>query len=452
MRPDPNFTPAPEPVHFVPDPAVALPASADVVVIGAGVVGASAAYRLAHRGVRPLVLEANAPASGASGRNAGMLLQGLGGHFGRVNQLVKDAGARSIVDYTTASARLLAELDDELPGGFELDVTGSLDLFLDEEQRAHGSAAASEQRADGLEAQVIGPDEVVELEPALDRFILTGAKWTPSDSVLNPFRLTYGLLDAARAAGARALTGIRVERLLERAGRVVGVATSHGSVEADAVLVATNAWTPWLAPQVAANLTPIREHVCVTLPLDRWMRAGFETNRCNEYWPQMRSGEIVIGGFATADEGMGIGTYSMAVNSEIPPRLAALIGMVFPALADVPIVRCWTGLLDFASLEVPMVGRLPDRTGAPIPGAYLACGLTGHGMPYAPIFGVLLAELICEGQAQTLSLEPFNPARYTSRTHSPTWLEPFAGPMPAGPRRTVEELTRAETATSPLPR
>ena len=428
VRDEPLFAPPPEQVPFVADPAASLPRGADVVVVGAGLLGASTAYRLARAGLRPLVIEANSPASGASGRNAGMLLQGLGGHFPRVTRLARAAAGRSILDYTTASVRLLDELEEELPGGFEMDHSGSLDLYLDAVDMAHGEVVAAEQRAEGLDVRIIGPAELAEMEPELDTSRVLGARWTPSDRTLNPFQLTFGLLEAVVAAGGRVVTGVRVESLVAQSGEMRGVTTTHGAVEADAVLVAANAWTGALLPQLASNLTPIREHVCVTSPIERVMRAGFETNQCNEYWRQMRSGEIVIGGYATADEGMGIGTYSMRVRPAVPPRLAALLGDLFPRLADVPFVRCWTGLLDFASLEMPAVGPIPDPEGGVIHGGYVACGLTGHGMPYAPIFGLLLAELISHGPSRTLPLSPFDPARYVGTTHAPTWLEPFGVP------------------------
>src|ERR687895_1104807 len=101
----PDLTP--EPAPLLPAPDAELPATAEVVVVGAGMVGASASYRLALAGMRPLVIEANAPAWGASGRNAGLALAGLGGHFPRVTRLVQDAGGRSIVDYTSRSLDLL---------------------------------------------------------------------------------------------------------------------------------------------------------------------------------------------------------------------------------------------------------------------------------------------------------------------------------------------------------
>ncbi|HUF05923.1 MAG TPA: FAD-binding oxidoreductase [Candidatus Binatia bacterium] len=425
-QPEPLFAPPPEPVPFVPDPRAELPAAAEVIVIGGGMVGASTAYHLARAGMRPLVIEANAPAWGASGRNAGMALAGLGGHFPRVTRLVQKAGGRSILDYTTRSLDMLEAWDAELPGGIEWDRFGSLDLATDEAEETQLARAAGVQAAEGLEVRLVAGQELHELAPSLAIDEIRAAKWTPNDAKLNPFRLCYGLLEAVRGMGGVVASGVRVERLLARGGRVAGVATSHGEVASGAVMLAANAWTPALAPHLAANLTPIRETVCVTemLPFSIG-RPGFETNQCNEYWRQMRTGEVVIGGFAVADESMGIGTYSIEVRPAVPPLLAVLLARLHPRVADARIVRCWAGLLDFASLEIPMAGPLPAEDGTPLPGAYVAAGLTGHGHPYAPILGLLMAELIADGTSRTLPLAPFAPGRYVGATQPPTWLEPF---------------------------
>lgn len=428
----PVFSPPPEPVPFAPDPRAELPRTAEVIVVGGGMLGASAAYHLARAGVRPLLIEANSPASGASGRNAGMALAGLGGHFSRVTRMVQEAGGRSILDYTTRSLDMIEAWDAELPGGMEWDRLGSLDLALDEAEEAHVRHMAGAQAAEGLEVRVVDDGaELRELAAGLDTDQVRAAKWTPRDAKLNPFRLCYALLEATRVLGGSVVTGVRVERILAAGGRVSGVATSHGEIAAGAVLLATNAWTPALAPHLGRNLAPIRETVCVTEMLTSSIGApGFETNQCNEYWRQMRSGEIIIGGYAVADEGMGIGSYSTRVRPQIPPRLASLLARLHPALRDARIIRCWAGLLDFASLEVPMAGPLPAEDGTPLPGAFVGAGLTGHGHPYAPVLGLLLAELIASGEARTLPLTPFDPARYVGAAHPPTWLDPFTGGSP----------------------
>jgi glycine/D-amino acid oxidase-like deaminating enzyme len=428
---EPVFAPPPEPVPFAPDPRVALPDGAEVVVVGGGMLGASAAYHLARAGLRPLVVEANSPAWGASGRNAGMALAGLGGHFARVTQLVREAGGRSILDYTTRSLDMIEAWDAQVRGGLEWDRSGSLDLATDAGEESHVRHMADLQAAEGLDVRIVAADELRDLVPGLAVEEVRAAKWTPRDGKLNPFRLCYALLDAVREMGGTVVTGVRVDRVLARGGRVAGVGTSHGDVASGAVLLATNAWTPALVPHLAANLTPIRETVCVTEMLPyRIGEPGFETNQCNEYWRQMRTGEVVIGGFAVADEDMGIGSYSIRVRPTVPPLLAALLARLHPRMRDARIIRCWAGLLDFASLEMPMAGPLPAEDGTPLPGAWIGAGLTGHGHPYAPILGLLLAEAIESGEARTLPLAPFDPRRYVGAQHAPTWLEPFSGGAP----------------------
>ncbi|MGI8929872.1 MAG: NAD(P)/FAD-dependent oxidoreductase [Candidatus Limnocylindria bacterium] len=416
------------------DARAQLPPSAEVIVVGAGMLGASAAFHLARAGMRPLVIEANSPANGASGRNAGMALAGLGGHFPRVTRLVQEAGGGSILDYTVRSLDMLEAWDAELPGGIEWDRHGSLDLATDEGEETHLRAISALKAAEGLEVQFVEGGDLRELSPTLAEGAVRVAAWTTRDAILNPFRLVYALLEAVRAMGGTVVTGVRVERLLAQGGRTAGVATSHGDVSSPAVLLATNAWTPALAPHLAASVTPIRETVCVTEMLTTSIgRFGYETNQCNEYWRQMRTGEVVIGGYAVADEGMGIGSYDLRVRPQLPPLLAGLLGRLHPALADARIIRCWAGLLDFASLEMPLAGPLPAEDGTLLPGAYVACGLTGHGHPYAPILGLLLSELIAGGAARSLSLAPFDPLRYIDARHIPTWLAPFEGSH-AGPR------------------
>ncbi len=427
----PRFDPPAEPVPFTPDPAAELPDGAEVIVVGAGMLGASAAYRLAQAGMRPLVIEANAPAFGASGRLAGMALAGLGGHFPRVTRLIRDTGGRSILDYTTRSLAILTELHAALRGGIEWEGVGSVDLAMTDAEDGHLRGMAALQAAEGLEVEIVEAGDIPALAPTLAAGVARSAKVTRGDGKVNPFRLVYRQLEAAQALGARVVTGVRVEELLVRSGRVAGVGTSHGEVAASSVLLATNAWTPSLVPWVRRAVTPIREHIIVTEPVPPLIGPGFETNQCNEYWRQMATGEVLIGGFAAADDGMGIGTYDMAVHPQVPPLLARLLAELHPAMRSARIVRAWTGLLDFAALEIPLAGRLCTEDGSIVPGAFMACGLTGHGLPYAPILGLLLAELIAEGEARTLPLAPFDPRRYAGRPVAPTWLASFQGLIPA---------------------
>ena len=243
----PVLAPPPQPVPFVPDPRAELPTSAEVVVVGGGMLGASAAYHLARAGMRPLVIEANSPAWGASGRNAGMALAGLGGQFPRVTALVQESDGRSILDYTMRSLDMLEAWDAELPGGHRV---GSVRLARPRDRRggrgpdptgSPGSRRARASRSGSSPA----PSSTTSRRGS-PRAPFASAKWTPQDANLNPFRLCHALLDAVSGAGGTLVTGVRVDRLHATGGRLAGFATSHGEVSTGAVLLATNTSTPAL--------------------------------------------------------------------------------------------------------------------------------------------------------------------------------------------------------------
>ena len=196
-----------------------------------------------------------------------------------------------------------------------------------------------------------------------------------------------------------------------RSGRVAGVRTSHGEVATSSVLLATNAWTPSLVPWVRHAVTPIREHIIVTEPVPPLVGPGLETNQCNEYWRQMKTGEVLIGGFAAADEGMGIGTYDdrgAAAGTAAAGAAAVRASPVDARCSRHPGSGRACSTSPRSRCRSP--GRSAPRTARIVPGAYLGCGLTGHGLPYAPILGLLLAELIAEGAARTLPLDALRPA------------------------------------------
>src|SRR5688500_11967844 len=184
-----------------------------------------------------------------------MALSGLGGHFPRVTRLVQETGGRSILDYTVRSLDMLEAWDAELRGGIEWDRFGSLDLAVDEAEEAHVRRAAELQAAEGLEVSVVDGSDLASLAPGLATDEVRAAKWTPRDAKLNPFRLCYGLLEAVRDLGGTVVTGVRVDGVLARGGRVAGVATSHGEGAAGGGPVGDQGWKPTQAPHPAAQMT-----------------------------------------------------------------------------------------------------------------------------------------------------------------------------------------------------
>ena len=400
----------PEHDSFVPDRGVTTPTGAEVIVVGGGLAGASAAYHLARAGMHPLVLEARSGARGSLGHNVGLAAAGVDGHFEHATRIVKAAGGRSILDYTAHSLDMLEAWDAELPGGLGWKRAGSLHLALDDDEALHLRELGAAQRAEGLAVEVITRKSLGGLLPHMAVGEVRAAKWTPGDGTVDPARSTAALLEAVRSLGGTVVKGVRVKRIRVSGGRVGGVGTSHGDIDAALVLLAAGAGTPALAPHLSPGLARIQRTVCATESLPfRIGDPAFVTSRGARSWRQMPTGEIVIGGLVSVDSSSSEGP------REAPRRLVDLLARLHPRMAGVRIVGHATTLLADSALGIPMAGGLPSESGVPLPGGYVLAGLGDHGHALAPILGRLVAELIADGEARTLPLAPFDPARHVGR-------------------------------------
>lgn len=400
----------PERVPFLRDPGGTPPPGAEVIVVGGGLAGASAAYHLARAGMRPLVLEARSPARGASSRTVGLAAAGVDRCFERATRIVKASGGRSILAYTALSLDMIEAWEAELPGGVGWKRAGSLLLALDDDDAGHLRRLVEAQAAEGLAVEVIAPESLGALAPGLAIGEVRAAKWTPGDGALDPARLCAALLEEVRSLGGIVRGGVRVHRVRVTGGRVGGVETSHGHVDAGVVLLAAGAGTPALAPHLSPDLARSQRSVCVTgaLPL-RIGESGFATHRGAESWRQLPTGELVIGGLVTADDPTEIGSPRPEGPLGASRRLVDRVARLHPGVAGVSIVGSSTELLAASPLGIPMAGALPSESGVPVPGGYLVAGLD-DGDALAPILGRLMAERIADGEARTLPLAPFDPA------------------------------------------
>ncbi len=371
--------------------------TADVVVVGGGVVGASAAYHLAAAGAgRVLLLErADALGTGSTGACAG------GFRF----QFSSEANIR----LSQASVPMILGFTQE--HGLPLDVWQDGYLFLVRGQEAWGRfvAAAELQRALGVEVELLSPEEAEALVPGIALEDVLGAAFGPRDGIADPSGLTNGYATLARRAGAEIRTGVEAAGVLVEGGRVRGVQTRGGDLDAPAVVNAAGPWAAALAASAGVRLPlePVPRNVITTGPFAgaperRTLVVDAETS-----FYFHREGPGVLMGMGSPRERVSFDTSpdERFIVEEILPTAVR----VFPPLEAAGIERTWAGLYEMTPDRHPILGPAPG-----LEGFYLANGFSGHGFQHAPIVGKLLAEMIVEGGARSVDVTGLGLGRFAN--------------------------------------
>ena len=369
--------------------------TADVVVVGGGVVGASAAYHLAVAGLgRVLLLErADALGTGATGACAG------GFRF----QFSSEVNVR----LSLASIPMIVGFEEQ--HGIALDVwrDGYLFLVRDEEAWPGFIRAADLQRSLGVDVRLLQPAEAGRLMPGLALEGVVGATFCPDDGIADPSGLTNGYATLARREGAEIRTGVDVTGVRVGAGRVLGVETSAGPVDAPIVVNAGGPWAAALARTTGVDLPlePVPRNVVVTGPFPgRPERRTLVIDVSTSFYFH-REGPGVLMGMASRDERPSFETRpdERVINEEILPTAVR----VFPPLEEAGLERAWAGLYEMTPDRHPVLGPVYG-----VEGFYLANGFSGHGFQHAPIVGKLLAEMIWEGEARTVDVSSLGLERF----------------------------------------
>lgn len=377
-------------------------------MVGGGVIGCSIAYRLAQGGRRVLLLERHGLAAGASGRNGGMTGAGSSLH---------SAAGRAVYALTAANLALMRDLPQELGADFELRLPGTLDVATTPEQHAHLVESVRDQQASGQDVHLLDRTEARALMPALSEAIL-GATLAPGRGHLWPFALVHGFADAARRHGAIIQTGVAVDRLLREGERVVGVEVGGERIVADEVVLATNAYTPHILPELPQGaIVPARGQILVTEPLPPLLPHPFGTNFDKEYGRQTVDGKILCGGYRRLDQDEGLGHEEERTTPAVLDGIRRCLMELFPDLRSVRVVRAWAGIMGFTADGLPLIGRFD-----PLPGLTLAAGFNGGGFSWAAIVGKVVADLL-DGRDPGFDLTPFRPDRFASG--GTAWSNPF---------------------------
>jgi sarcosine oxidase subunit beta len=367
----------------------------DVAIVGGGVVGASAAYHLAAAGAgRVLLLErADHLAAGSTGACAG----GFRHQFSsEVNVRLSRASVPMITGFTERH-------------GLPLDVHQDGYLFLVRSEALWPDYLAANElhRALGVGAEILTPEEAVAMIPGIDPEGLVGGTFGPQDGIADPSGLTLGYATLARRAGAEIELGVEVRGVRVDGGRVLGVETDRGPVDAGVVINAAGPWAGALAASAGVELPlePIPRHVLVTgsfdgAPSRRTLVIDAETS-----FYFHREGEGVLMGMGSPNERA---SFSLAPDQAfVAEELLPTAIRVFPPLGEATVEHTWVGLYEMTPDRHPVIGQAPG-----VAGFYLANGFSGHGFQHAPVVGKLLAEMIVEGEARTMDVSSLGLDRF----------------------------------------
>jgi D-hydroxyproline dehydrogenase subunit beta len=375
----------------------------DVVIVGAGIVGAACAWFATRAGLRVTVVDRGPVGGGTTSRGEG-------------NILVSDKGPGPELDLALLSNRLWHDLGTELgPEAFELEYKGGLVVSTSEPALAELQTFSEQQAGAGVESQAIAADELREHEPHLAGDLPGGVLY-PQDLQVQPVLAAAALLRAARQRGARFVGGTQVIGLQrDGAGRVSGVLATTGRLSAGAVINATGTWGGELSVNFGAPVPvlPRRGFILVTEPLPRVVRhkvysADYVANVASSadaletsvVVEGTKGGTVLIG---ASRERVG---FDATLSIEVIKKLSAQAVRMFPILADVQLMRVYRGFRPYCPDHLPVIGA--DLR---IPGLYHACGHEGAGIGLAPGTGLLIAEAIT-GSASTVDLAPFDPMRF----------------------------------------
>jgi sarcosine oxidase, subunit beta len=367
---------------------------AEAIVVGAGVVGASVAFHLAEKGIETLVVDREGPAAGSTARSGALIRA----HY--PTALEADLVWESLTNY-------FEPWGERVGGGCGFTRTGFAYLAgeTDLEALRHNVAL---QRGVGVEAELVEPEELKELDPSLRTDGIALAAYEPRGGYADPTATTLGFLEAARALGVR-FEKRRVTTLRVRKERIDGVETGSGPLDAQIVVLAAGAWS-----------VPIAATAGLELPIQpaRAQVALFE--RPYALATHLTLVDSVVGFYArpTAEHATLVGSrnhlsplddpeeWDPEPDPDFPEAAANLVSQRIPALRNALYRSGRAGVLDMAPDGRPVLGPEGPE------GLYLAAAWSGTGFKKAPAVGAELASWISEGSPRREGLRAYALERF----------------------------------------
>jgi sarcosine oxidase subunit beta len=368
---------------------------ADVVIIGAGVIGCSIAYYLCDRGVTNVVLieKEELPGSGSTSKANG----GIRAQF----------TTEQNIQMSLLSMELLDKMDEEMRSQSGYIKAGYLFVTADRKNVEQLHKNIKFQQSLGVSVVLLTNDEIQSQYPYVRSDDLLGGSFGSRDGFIDSGGLTNAYYSRALEKGARMLSSTKATGLMISKKRITGVETNRGKIKADLIINAAGPFAAEVGKWAGVDLPvqPYRRNIAVTGPTPDWPARIPMTIDMDTGLVARREGEGLSLAAVNPDDPPGFMTQFDAKYVEfIAPKLQKR----FPKLEDVGInfSKCWAGLYP----ETPDHSAILGKSG--VDGFLLAAGLGGHGIMHAPAVGLVMSELVTKGKVESLDVSPFDLNRF----------------------------------------
>lgn len=357
----------------------------DVVILGAGITGLSTAYWLEKEdpSLKVAIIEKNRVAFGASGRNAGFVTCGSVEHFSR---MINKHGLDQALEIWRFSETNLRLLQEEIVQGdakkMEFENDGAFSLAAQENEYEELKKTSEIMSRFKIPTEILTQQDVSKRLGATG--FVGGIKYL-GDSSTNPVKLLEAMRAKIRAPIFEGVEAFKIDSLPDGTKLLK---TDSGDFESSMVVLALNGYSAIMHPYFKDKIYPTRAQCLMTEPVPRFMEGPCYANFYLDYFRQIPTGELLIGGFRQIDKANEVG-YSDETTEIIQNSLHHFVQTYLPKLSNAKVTHRWSGLMGFAKDGEPLVGSIPDD-----PAIFFAGGYTGHGIGLAFNTAKTLVDLI----------------------------------------------------------
>jgi sarcosine oxidase subunit beta len=372
-----------------------IPRTADIVIIGGGVMGASIAYHLATRGVKNVLLLEKEQffGQGATGRCAG----------GVRYQFSTEINIR----LSSISLPMLERFEDEIGQPIDFRQCGYLILITNRKDLEQFKHNIQLQHRLGVQTIWLDGDEIRERLPMMNLEDVLVGTFNAKDGLADPNSVVMGYINAANRLGATTQTDVEVTGIEVHAGNIKSLHTTLGVINTPLVVNAAGPWASLIGDMAGVEIpiTPLRRQILTTTPLPEVPQDfPFVIDFAQSLYFH-REGEGLLTGMSNPHENPG---FDQDVDTawEITHLEAASARM--PLLENAGLLSHWAGLYENTPDAHPIFGSTP------VGGFYICAGFSGHGFMHGPVAGKIMSEIILDGQASSLDVSTLDLARFES--------------------------------------